>query len=169
MQIEDQLKRLLTQLEDVEHMKEELDEEEYQSTRKVTPPPFHIMRLIDRRLSQDTVEQLQEFEQSLSKMLAGNITLVDHLNAAQLAIQAAIRDNASPDILQMFLKKENGAMRTRLSSLESDYKLGRINQAVYEAQAIGILGLLEKLKEPLSVAELAFLNKVRYCSPTVCT
>lgn len=42
MQIEDQVKRLLTQLEDVEQMKDELDEEEYQSTRKVSAlDPLH--------------------------------------------------------------------------------------------------------------------------------
>ena len=34
-QIEDQLKRLLTQLQDIEEMKQDMDEEEYESTRKV--------------------------------------------------------------------------------------------------------------------------------------
>lgn len=33
--IEDQLKRLLTQLQDIESMKDELDEDEYVSSRKV--------------------------------------------------------------------------------------------------------------------------------------
>eukprot|EP01031_Cornospumella_fuschlensis_P034899 gene34899-42262_t len=139
--IEDQLKRLLTQLEDVESMKEELDEDEYQSTRK------------------ETIEQLQEFEKSLKKMMAGNITLVDSVNAAQLAIQAAIRNTTSPEILQMFLKKENGSMRTRLAALEQDARLGRISREAYEAQAGEILALLDKLKEPLSPAERELLNK----------
>lgn len=110
---------------------------------------------------QETIEQLQEFERSLSKMTAGNITLVDHVNAAQLAIQTAIRSNTSPEILQMFLKKENGAIRTKLSVLESDHRLGRISHAAYEAQAGELLALLDKLKEPLSPAERELLNKVR--------
>ncbi|RYH13845.1 hypothetical protein EON65_34675 [archaeon] len=42
LQIEDQLKRLLTQLEDVESMKEELDEDEYQNTRKVSIILIHL-------------------------------------------------------------------------------------------------------------------------------
>ncbi len=36
IQIEDQLKRLLTQLQDIEEMKEELDEEEYNNSRQVS-------------------------------------------------------------------------------------------------------------------------------------
>jgi len=38
LQIEDQLKRLLTQLQDIEEMKEDLDEDEYNSTRQVFRP-----------------------------------------------------------------------------------------------------------------------------------
>lgn len=33
--MEDQLKRLLTQLQDIEDMKDDMDEDEYDSTRKV--------------------------------------------------------------------------------------------------------------------------------------
>ena len=98
----------------------------------------------------------------MNKMMAGNMTLVDQVNAAQLAIQTAIRKAASPEILQMFIKKENGAMRSRLSSLEQDLRLGRISQAVYEAQAGEIIALLEKLKEPLAPHERELLNKVAF-------
>jgi len=38
LQIEDQLKRLLTQLQDIEEMKEDLDDDEYNSTRQVFRP-----------------------------------------------------------------------------------------------------------------------------------
>lgn len=111
--------------------------------------------------------------------MTGNMTLVDSVNAAQLAIQAAIRNTTSPEILQMFLKKENGAMRTRLAALEQDSRLGRISREGYEAQAGEILALLDKLKEPLSPAERELLNKVtivqcsyyHYCvyvSPHIC-
>ena len=57
---------------------------------------------------QETIEQLKEFEISLHKMVAGNISLVDHIGSVQLAIQSAIRTSTSPEVLNMFLKKENG-------------------------------------------------------------
>jgi hypothetical protein len=109
---------------------------------------------------QETIDQLKEFETSLQRHVSGNVTLVDSIGNAQLAIQAAIRSSTSPEILNMFLKKENGALRTRLASLDSDYKLARISQDSYQTQTIEILVLLEKLKEPLSPTELEMLKNV---------
>mmetsp|Transcript_103365 Transcript_103365/g.202691 ORF Transcript_103365/g.202691 Transcript_103365/m.202691 type:complete len:188 (+) Transcript_103365:78-641(+) len=139
--IEDQLKRLLTQLQDIEEMKQDMDEEEYESTRK------------------ETIDQLKEFEISLEKMSSGNISLVDSIGSVQLAIQAAIRSTTSPEILNMFLKKENGALRTKLAGLDSDRILGRITQDAYESQAIDIVKMLEKLGEALNPKEQELLNK----------
>ena len=71
-QVEEQLDRLLTQLQDCEDMKEELEEEEYQQTKR------------------ETLEQLQEFEASLQKLQGGGgLSLVSELDAVKLAIQAA--------------------------------------------------------------------------------
>eukprot|EP01040_Poterioochromonas_malhamensis_P005580 gene5580-5997_t len=122
-------------------MRDELDEEEYISTRK------------------ETIDQLKEFEQSLKRLVEGNVTLVDSIGTAQLAIQAAIRSSTSPDILNMFLKKENGALRSRLAGLDSDLKLGRISRESYESQSIEILVLLDKLKEPLNPVEQELVRK----------
>jgi hypothetical protein len=123
-------------------MRDELDEEEYVNTRK------------------ETIEQMKEFEVSLKRLVEGNVTLVDSVGTAQLAIQAAIRSSTSPDILNMFLKKENGALRSRLAGLDSDYKLSRITKESYETQIVEILVLLEKLKEPLSLVEKELLKRV---------
>jgi Tol biopolymer transport system component len=123
-------------------MREELDEEEYVNTRK------------------ETIEQMKEFEVSLKRLVEGNVTLVDSVGTAQLAIQAAIRSSTSPDILNMFLKKENGALRSRLAGLDSDYKVSRITKESYETQIVEILVLLEKLKEPLSPVEKELLKRV---------
>lgn len=109
---------------------------------------------------QETVDQLHEFEKSLQKMSAGNMSLVDSIGSAQLAIQAAIRSTTSPEILNMFLKKENGALRSRLASLESDRILGRIALDAYTCQAVDIIKMLEKLGEPLSAKETELLKKV---------
>lgn len=103
---------------------------------------------------------MKEFEQSLKRLVEGNVTLVDSIGTAQLAIQAAIRSSTSPDILNMFLKKENGALRSRLSGLDSDLKLGRITRESYESQSIEILVLLDKLKEPLNPVEQELIRKV---------
>ena len=109
---------------------------------------------------------MKEFEISLEKMSSGNISLVDSIGSVQLAIQAAIRSTTSPEILNMFLKKENGALRTKLAGLDSDRILGRITQDAYESQAIDIVKMLEKLGEALNPKEQELLNKVssEFCS-----
>eukprot|EP01038_Epipyxis_sp_PR26KG_P013570 gene13570-18211_t len=139
--IEEQLKRLLTQLQDVEEMRNDMDEEEYIQTR------------------QETIDQMKEFEISLNKMVSGNMSLVDQVGSVQLAIQSAIRSVTSPAILNMFLKKENGSLRTRLNTLESDYKLNKINHENYVSQSAEILQLLEKLGDVLSTRERELLNQ----------
>jgi len=140
--MEDQLNRLLTQLEDLEEMKGDLSAAEYKS------------------MKDDTLQQLKEFNVTLNKLLAGNMTLVSELGSVQLAIQAAV-SNAfrTPEVIKLFAKKEPGQLRTRLANLERDTKLQRINQATYVQQAVEILTALKKLGEELSTAEQAFLSE----------
>jgi hypothetical protein len=64
--IENQLNRLLLQLEDIEELKEDLDDEEYEITKK------------------ETLEQMEEFEATLRKMMKGDISLVDQFGSIQL-------------------------------------------------------------------------------------
>ena len=97
---------------------------------------------------------------SLKNMINGNISLVDSIGAAQLAIQSAIKSAHSSEISIMFTKKQNSALRNQLASLDSDLKLGRINLSLYTSQTIEILKMLEKLGEILSVKEKDFLTKV---------
>ena len=47
-------------------LREDMDDDEYEETK------------------QDTLEQLQDFKESLTKMMAGNMTLVDELNGMQI-------------------------------------------------------------------------------------
>jgi hypothetical protein len=109
---------------------------------------------------QGTIDQLKEFEASLEKMSSGNISLIDSAGSVQLAIQAAIRSSTSPDVLNLFLKKENGALRSRLASLDSDRILGRITPDTYVCRATDIIKMLDKLGEPLNPQELELLKKV---------
>jgi hypothetical protein len=64
--VELQLTRLLTQLQDCEDLKEDLDPEEYETTR------------------QETLQQLKEFQTSLNSMIRGDNTLVSSLGSVQL-------------------------------------------------------------------------------------
>lgn len=64
--LESQLERLIQQLADLEEVKDELDVSEYNDTKE------------------ETVEQLKEFNERLSKMMSGNMTLVDQLGLMQL-------------------------------------------------------------------------------------
>ena len=64
---DDQLNRLMTQLEDLEELKDEFDdEEEYEETKA------------------ETLDQLKEFQLFLEKTLSGDLTLIDQFGSAQL-------------------------------------------------------------------------------------
>lgn len=70
-------------------------------------------------MRKDTLQQLKEFQNSLTKMLKGNITLVDEFGSVQLAIQAAVSSAfRTPEVIQMFAKKDNNSLRNRLISLQ---------------------------------------------------
>ena len=63
---EEQVTRLLTQLSDLEEMRDELDDDEYEETRA------------------DTLTQLEEFKASLARMAAGDVTLVNELESIRV-------------------------------------------------------------------------------------
>jgi len=88
-QIESQLERLLDQLRDLEECKDDLDEEEYESTKK------------------DTLAQMEEFRKTLEKMTSGDMSLIDLKGRVQLAMQATV-SNAfkTPEVIALFAKKE---------------------------------------------------------------
>ncbi|XP_062505317.1 protein LZIC-like isoform X4 [Corticium candelabrum] len=64
--LEEQLDRLVAQLSDLDEAKDEMNGEEYEETKS------------------ETLEQLKEFNESLSHLAAGNVTLVDELSRMQL-------------------------------------------------------------------------------------
>mmetsp|Transcript_7136 Transcript_7136/g.24779 ORF Transcript_7136/g.24779 Transcript_7136/m.24779 type:complete len:202 (-) Transcript_7136:48-653(-) len=140
--VEDQLARLLQQLQDCEDLKDDLDEDEYESTK------------------QDTLNQLREFEQSLQKMIAGDITLVNDLGGMRLAIQGAVSQAfRTPEVIKMFANKQPAQLRLRLEQKKEDLKLKRITQESYMAQVVEILTALKKLGEELNAEEEEFLKK----------
>lgn len=140
--LEEQLNRLVVQLGDLEECRDDLDEDEYEETKT------------------ETLEQLKEFQQSLNKMVAGDMTLVDELSCMQLAIQAAISEAfKTPEVIKLFAKKQPGQLRQRLAELQRDQNLGKISQDAYSQQAVEILAALKKLGETLTPVEVDFLQR----------
>ncbi|XP_034938166.1 protein LZIC-like [Chelonus insularis] len=141
--LEDQLDRLMKQLEDLEECRDDLDPSEYEETKN------------------DTIEQLKELNESLQKMLSGNISLINDLGAMQLATQAAISAAfKTPAVIRMFGKKEPKQLRERLEVVERDSKLGRIDKETSDKQKAEILSALKHLGETLSPVEIKFLQQI---------
>eukprot|EP01103_Thecamoeba_quadrilineata_P015028 TRINITY_DN4622_c0_g1_i1.p1 TRINITY_DN4622_c0_g1~~TRINITY_DN4622_c0_g1_i1.p1 ORF type:complete len:184 (-),score=46.91 TRINITY_DN4622_c0_g1_i1:24-575(-) len=133
--LEDTLNRLLEQLKDLESLKDELDPEEYESTKK------------------DTIQQLKEFNGTLARVCAGNVSLVDQFGSVQLAIQAAVSEAfRTPEVIALFAKKQPRQLRFRLSEIQ------RGNVYTHPQQALEILAALKKLGEELSPEESHFLS-----------
>eukprot|EP00002_Diphylleia_rotans_P011717 TRINITY_DN2307_c0_g1_i1.p1 TRINITY_DN2307_c0_g1~~TRINITY_DN2307_c0_g1_i1.p1 ORF type:complete len:194 (-),score=69.78 TRINITY_DN2307_c0_g1_i1:139-720(-) len=139
--LQDQLNRLLAQLQDLEEMKSEMDASEYDEMKA------------------DTIQQLKEFEVKLQKMIAGDMTLVDEFSSVQLAIQATVREAfKTPEVIKLFAKKQPGQLRERLAVLQRDVRLQKISEATYTQQAVEIIIALKKLGEQLSPEEAQFLQ-----------
>lgn len=140
--VQEQFERLVRQLSDIEEMKEDLEDDEYEEMKN------------------DSIQQLQEVKELLQKTQKGDMSLVDEMNAMQLAIQAAI-SNAfkTPQVIDLFAKKQPGQLRTRLSVIERDMKVGKMSQESYQQQKVEILGAVKKLGDKLSPEELNYLSK----------
>lgn len=136
--ISKQLNRLLMQLEDLEELRSELEDFEYEETR------------------QETMRELEDFEAMLADP---TMTLVSELNSVQLAIQGAIRQAfKTPEVIKMFAKREPDALRAKLQQHKEQKKLGRISEQAYTALASEILLALQKLGQPLSADETQLLE-----------
>ena len=60
----------------------------------------------------------REFEASLQKMMAGDITLVNQLGSMRLAIQGAVSQAfKTPEVIKMFANKQPAQLRMRLKQL----------------------------------------------------
>ncbi|XP_039611434.1 protein LZIC isoform X1 [Polypterus senegalus] len=138
--MEEQLDRLMQQLQDLEECRDELDSDEYEETKR------------------ETLEQLAEFDESLKKIMSGNMTLVDELSGMQLAIQAAISQAfKTPEVIRLFAKKQPGQLRTRLAEMDRDVMVGKLPRDTYTQQKVEILTALRKLGEKLTTEDESFL------------
>ncbi|XP_046742842.1 protein LZIC-like [Diprion similis] len=141
--LEEQLDRLVQQLEDLEECRSELDEADYNETKA------------------ETMEQLKDFNESLQRMISGDMTLVNDLGAMQLATQAAISAAfQTPAVIRMFGKREPAQLRERLYQVERDAKLGKLSKEASDRQRGEILSALRQLGEKLNQSELQLVEKL---------
>nr|XP_045005010.1 protein LZIC [Jaculus jaculus] len=109
-----------------EQRREELDTDEYEETKK------------------ETLEQLSEFNDSLKKIMSGNMTLVDELSEMQLAIQTTISQAfKTPEVIRLFAEKQPSQLRTNLAELTAD------DEAFLSANAGALLSQFEKVSTDL--------------------
>ncbi|XP_056632321.1 protein LZIC-like [Diorhabda sublineata] len=140
--LENQLDRLVEQLKDLENCKDDLDKEEYEETKN------------------ETMEQLKELNDSLKKLVKGDISLISTLSAVQLATQAAIsKAFKTPEVIRLFGKKEPNRLRERLSVIDEEVKLNKLSMEARDRQKAEILTALRQLNEQLTTEELRFLEK----------
>jgi len=136
-----QLSRLLLQLQDLEELRAELEDDEYLETKR------------------DTLEQMEEFDAQLKKMMEGDLSLVSELGQYKLALRAAIADAVKEqDNKRAFKGREPAVLRQRLRTLQQDLKLGRVGEAAFRAQSLEAVGALKRLGEELTPEERAVLD-----------
>ena len=109
---------------------------------------------------EETLEQLKELNESVSKLKQGNLSLIDEVNRIQLAIQAAISQAfQTPEVIQMFAKKQQPELRQRLAELDQSIHLGKISDMQMGImQKVEILCALKKLGDKLSDEEENFIS-----------
>jgi len=140
--VEEQFERLVRQLSDIEEMRDDLDDDEYEEMKS------------------DSIQQLEEMKDLLQKTKQGDMSLVDDVNRMQLAIQAAISSAfKTPQVIDMFAKKQPGQLRTRLEMIERDMKVNKISPGAFQQQKVEILAAVKKLGGDLSAVESAYLSK----------
>eukprot|EP00071_Canis_lupus_P020666 XP_013969397.1 protein LZIC isoform X3 [Canis lupus familiaris] len=123
--LEEQLDRLMQQLQDLEECREELDADEYEETKK------------------ETLEQLSEFNDSLKKIMSGNMTLVDELSGMQLMD----RDLMVGKLERGLYTQQKVEILTALRKLGE--KLTADDEAFLSANAGAILSQFEKVSTDL--------------------
>ncbi|XP_003706644.1 protein LZIC [Megachile rotundata] len=142
--LEAQLDRLVQQLEDIEENRNLLDADAYEEAMQLTK------------------EDLQEFNDTLQRMISGDTTLVDELSSIQLATQSAISEAfKTPAVIRMFGKRETTQLRARLAQIDCDMKLGKLNREASDRQRGEVLNALRQLGEKLEPQELQLLEKLR--------
>lgn len=144
--IKDQLNRLFDQLEDLDELREELTEQEYDEEKA------------------ETIESLQEMQNLLETSFSSNMSLATEFTPAQEAIKRALaemnntnsnKDNKKGGSTAKFrlLTETSASLRQKLVELDRNLKLRLITQESFNRQAGDIVLTLQSLGEKLNSEE----------------
>uniref|UniRef100_A0A2S2NID9 Protein LZIC n=1 Tax=Schizaphis graminum TaxID=13262 RepID=A0A2S2NID9_SCHGA len=137
-----QLERLVQQLSDLEECRSDMTDDEYNESKE------------------DTVEQLKEFNDRLSKITAGDMTIHDNLSIMRLATSAAItKAFQTPSVIKMFAKNEPNALKDKRNQIERDMKLGKLSLEVGNRQKLEVLTALRHLGSELTDSDKIFIRE----------
>ena len=133
-----QLERLVSQLSDLESIKNDLDSEEYEDAKS------------------ETLDQLQEFEKSLNKLDCGEVTLEF---TARAILTEAFR---TPDIIKLFMSKRSDGLRQKLQEITRDNTIGKLGWYFFLAKrgCASSIQFTEIFKQHALVVEVKPLIKV---------
>lgn len=99
-------------------------------------------------------------------MVSGDLSLVNDIGRVQLAIQSAIRTSVNLDAVQNFKTRENIALKSKLSTSDVDFKLGKMTAVEYDRVKHETLLALQKLGEVMSPIDQEFLVQKQRGSTT---
>ncbi|KRX08604.1 Beta-catenin-interacting ICAT [Pseudocohnilembus persalinus] len=140
--IEQQKKRLLQQLQELEELKSELEQEEYD------------------QMKEDTLDQLEQFQNGLEKMQSNDLSLNDQINKAKIELQNAIKKAFNIEQIQKSMTTNQAqGLRDLIKKAEMDFNLGKITEQQYNQQKLTHLNNLQDLKSDLTQEEKLFLDK----------
>lgn len=131
--LKDEIKRLNTQLLELEEYKEELPEEEYSS------------------IKEQTINELINHKNLLDKLIHGDVNIRTQAELAQLEINKILCETYNvKELLNSYLSKEIHVLRQKLKQLKQQLDLDKISKKDYEIYVSEILSIIEKNGEVYS-------------------
>ncbi|KAM3130680.1 hypothetical protein pb186bvf_017188 [Paramecium bursaria] len=140
--INQQSKRLLEQLKDLEEYKNELEPEEYQSMKN------------------DTALQLQDFQKMLLNLQSGDLQLKTAIQQQQDLIKEAVKQSFNADeIRNLMQNSQTTNIRERIKQLDQSQQLGKISKQQQIKDTLQLINQLSDLGIPLQQNEKDFLQQ----------
>ena len=126
----DEIKRLKSQLEDLETYKDDFPPEEAEQIKK------------------DTLDQLMETQKRLEKLQSGESSVKSEAEKAMEEINRVLCENYNTkDILNIYLNAETKFLRQNLTALKDKLALKSISKEEFTQNAIIILDFISKKNE----------------------
>ena len=110
--LQDQMNRLVSQLNDLEEMREDLDDAVYEEGKA------------------EALAEMRDFENSIAKMKSEHVSLVGEFERVQLAIQSTIKSTCkTAEVIEGVAKNQPAVLRTKMPQVIRDHKMGKMSDA----------------------------------------